>query len=76
MGSIRPATTLLVRSSGVLTARTGTHYPLSGLWAPSGAEDVPAALSEGSVMPAFGNDAVEWTLLEPNRGVPGSGLQA
>lgn len=75
MNSTRRAMTVSVRSSGQLTARTGAHCPVSGLWSPSCAEHVPAALSEGSVMPAYGNDAVEWTLLEPCRGVPGSGLQ-
>lgn len=76
MGAIRRHTTASVRNSGGLTARTGAHCPLSGLWAPSGAENVPAALSEGSVMPAYGNDAVEWMLLQPYTGVLSSGLQA
>lgn len=76
MDSTRPAMTVSVPSSGRLTARTGAHCPLSGLWSPSGAGRVPAALSEGGVMPAYGNDAVERTLLEPCRKAPGSGLQA
>jgi hypothetical protein len=75
MGSVRAATTVSVGSGG-LTARMGTNCPLSRLWAPSATGDVRVALSQGNVMPGYGDSAVEWTMLEPCRGVPGSGLQA
>lgn len=59
-----------------LTARTGTHCPLSGLWAPDHDESAPAQVLEGSLMPTYGNNAVEWILTEPFKGFPGHGLQA
>lgn len=59
-----------------LTARTGTHCPLSGWWAPHGDKTRPFLLLEGSIMPTSGNVAVEWALLEPMKGLPRHGLQA
>lgn len=59
-----------------LTARTGSHCPLSGLWVPCGEEASPSPVLEGSIMPAYANDPVEWTLLEPLGRITGNGVQA
>lgn len=59
-----------------LTARTGNHCPLSGLWAPYDDESAPTRVLEGSIMPTYGNEAVEWKLMEPFKGFPRHGLQA
>lgn len=47
-----------------VTAVTGSHCPISGVWALVGGEDTYCRVLEGSVMPAFHNTAVQWKLLE------------
>jgi hypothetical protein len=47
-----------------VTATTGTHCPVSGEWAPVGAHDTVCRFLEGSMMPAFRNQAAEWELIE------------
>ena len=47
-----------------VTAVTGSHCPISGVWALVGGEDNYCRVLEGSVMPAFQNTAVQWKLLE------------
>lgn len=47
-----------------VTAATGVHCPVSGVWAPVGDERALCRVLEGSVMPAFRNTAAEWKLLE------------
>ncbi|UKA55428.1 hypothetical protein LFT45_05765 [Arthrobacter sp. FW305-BF8] len=57
----RQATNTRVRS---VTATTGSHCPVSGEWAPVGAQDTVCRVLEGSMMPAFRNRAAEWELIE------------
>jgi hypothetical protein len=47
-----------------VTAVTGSHCPVSGMWEPAGEEGGRRRLLEGSVMPAFRNAAAQWKLLE------------
>lgn len=47
-----------------VTAVTGSHCPVSGVWAPVGEEGAFCRVLEGSLMPAFRNSAAEWKLLE------------
>ncbi len=68
----RPET--ITRPAQRLTAETGTHCPLSGLWAPNGEEAARANVLEGSIMPTYRSDRVQWTLLKPFRGLVGSQL--
>lgn len=49
---------------GQITAVTGNHCPVSGMWEPAGEEGGRRRLLEGSVMPAFRNAAAQWKLLE------------
>ncbi|MEY9776353.1 hypothetical protein ABH915_001961 [Arthrobacter sp. MW3 TE3886] len=51
-------------ASRSVTAVTGSHCPISGLWALVGGEETYCRVVEGSVMPAFRNTAVQWRLLE------------
>lgn len=50
--------------SRTVTATTGTHCPVSGEWAPVGADGSVCRVLEGSMMPAFRNRAAEWELVE------------
>ncbi|MCP2046587.1 UNVERIFIED_ORG: hypothetical protein J3D58_000659 [Paenarthrobacter nicotinovorans] len=43
-----------------LTAGTGSHCPISGMWAPEGDVGKSMQLLEGSIMPARGDLAVDW----------------
>jgi hypothetical protein len=56
----RQATSTCVRA---VTATTGTHCPVSGEWAPVGAQDAVLRVLEGSLMPAFRNGSAEWKLI-------------
>lgn len=47
-----------------VTAVTGTHCPVSGMWEPAGEEGGRRRLLEGTVMPAFRNSAAQWKLLK------------
>jgi hypothetical protein len=58
------ATQARARGRRPVTAATGTHCPVSGVWAPVGEERALFRVLEGSVMPAFRNAAAEWKLLE------------
>ena len=46
-----------------VTAVTGSHCPVSGMWEPAGEEGGRRRLLEGTVMPAFRNAAAQWKLL-------------
>lgn len=59
-----------------LTADTGSHCPLSGLWAPMGEEAARLRVMEGSIMPTYRNGPVRWTLLLPFTGLVSNRLQA
>ena len=49
---------------GRFVAGTGSHCPVSGLWAPAGEQDSATQVLEGSIMPAHGNSAVVWQLVQ------------
>lgn len=46
------------------TAGTGSHCPISGIWAPEGDVAKSMQLLEGSIMPARGDSAVDWELVQ------------
>ncbi|PRB41057.1 hypothetical protein CQ020_14240 [Arthrobacter sp. MYb23] len=46
------------------TAGTGSHCPISGIWAPEGDIEKSMRLLEGNIMPARGDSAVDWQLLQ------------
>jgi hypothetical protein len=56
------AAALRCRTSLPVTARTGTHCPLSGRWNPAGDRQNSQLFFEGSVMPPFDGAPVAWVL--------------
>lgn len=46
------------------TAGTGSHCPISGIWAPEGDVEKSMQLLEGSIMPPRGDVAVDWELVQ------------
>lgn len=44
-------------------AGTGTHCPVSGLWAPVGETGPGLQVLEGSIMPTHRNTAIVWHLV-------------
>lgn len=49
---------------GRLVAGTGSHCPLSGIWAPAGEQEAGLRVLEGSIMPSHRNTAVDWQLVQ------------
>ncbi|KUM42100.1 hypothetical protein AR689_00535 [Arthrobacter sp. EpRS71] len=45
-------------------AGTGSHCPISGIWAPAGETEKGLRLLEGSIMPVHDNSAVDWQLVQ------------
>ena len=45
---------------GRLVAGTGSHCPVSGIWAPAGERDADVRVLEGSIMPTHRSAAVIW----------------
>jgi len=53
---------LRCRSSRPMTARTGTHCPVSGQWNPDGDRENGQVFFEGSLMPSFEGAPALWVL--------------
>ncbi len=45
-------------------AGTGSHCPISGIWAPAGDMGQSLQVLEGSIMPTHGDSAVDWQLVQ------------
>jgi hypothetical protein len=51
-------------NKGRLVADTGSHCPISGIWAPAGEQESGRVVLEGSIMPARGSVPVDWQLVQ------------
>ncbi len=45
-------------------AGTGSHCPISGIWAPVGDMGQGLQVLKGSIMPTHGDSAVDWQLVQ------------
>ncbi|MDI2034173.1 hypothetical protein [Paenarthrobacter nitroguajacolicus] len=48
----------------LFVAGTGSHCPVSGIWAPAGETGHSKRVLEGSIMPTHGDSAVDWQLVQ------------
>ncbi len=72
MKRINQSSWQLNESRGSVTARTGFHCPVNGLWKPVETAAEPLFVFEGSIMPSYGGNSTEWTLVASGSGAAAS----